>query len=264
MCLRILLLCIVYTNFAIAQYNCAVGTKSSYAKGDNFELCVFLSLKNRPSKLNFRIKVDEHTAMRINGTAKIVNDIIMSSSGGASSEPRALTWVSLTSSDARPNNCQFCNTTMMQAQNCTELNDPETRQHIASCAQTYQTVQYVAPFVNLRIYLNDGKVQKLDWVNECYDCASTAPNCLGSPEKLNLSTTSILPERLGLEDRHPICAQAKNGGRCHNNGCDLFILVTWEGTDSKGNTLVSKAYGYPEANRYQFGGWYNSILEFKT
>merc|ERR1719350_300648 len=117
---------------------------------------------------------------------------------------------------------------------CTDQGDMDARQGMVSCPQAIASRSHVADHISAVINLEEGKVHSIVWDNGCSACGGPIldnPRCLRNSQQLHPGTYIEGPELTG----DGVCAT----DRCEAAGCDLNVFVTWAGTDSEGNHLLS-------------------------
>lgn len=241
-------------------YKCIEGTDPTtrLTRGSFLTLCTFIAIAvNQQQKMTFRVHVDEHSIISIRGSAKKAAAALRDAQ--AESDSRVYTWVTAGSNNATSNDCQNCTQDMIDDGDCTDVNNSTT------CPLTYQTRERVLPFVNLRIRLNEGYLERMYWTNACYDCKEASNYCVGSPLHIAMAAgdpvASPVPANSNLT-YNKMCGRPVLDGECRDDACDLSIVITWEGTDSKGHELTSKGYSYSWLVSRGIKGIYRSIVDF--
>lgn len=217
-CVALMLGCVLTlsANAGSGRPRCNLGNAVEYGVGESAMFCVFLST-NPLRKMIFRLKVDEHSTMMLQGSQKLTIE-------EGTSQP-VYTWISGTqAADAFPLDC------------ASDAEDERARGSVVSCPQIYASGSHVAKVLNLVINLQDGHVSSFAWDNGCSACAPSS--CMLSSKTLDVMSQ---PRRqAGGHFNTGACGE--DVPKCppgDQNECDMKVFVTWAGTDKDGRNLKS-------------------------
>lgn len=136
-----------------------------------------------------------------------------------------------------------------------------------SCPQLVMTSENVVPIASLVAIMENGVLKNLIWDNECQTCPTTSDLCIAG--KLSLTLQSLSATQLYLTGneysattRNRICSVPQTN--CKPNlttgiNCDFRILLTWQGTDSKGKRLTSSSLRMTQFSGQSVGSMWNSV-----
>ena len=138
---------------------------------------------------------------------------------------------------------------------------------VRSCPQLVRTISNAVPLASLVAVVKDGVIENLIWDNQCQTCPVTSDSCIGGNLALTVENTSnsMYLTANGLSDitKNKICSIPQTSCLSTNNAtgvnCDFRVLLTWQGTDVKGNRLLSSTLRMTQFSGQSVGSMWNSV-----
>ena len=138
-----------------------------------------------------------------------------------------------------------------------DMDDIDTVIQISGSQEFSQQIPYIRnadklvfPFISIKVFTEEGKITDI----QVEDLKEACPENNIVPE--------VLPMGLSItnENKLPLCGQdfCEDGDNSNEDGlCDLKIFITWSGTDSKNNLMLSSSNGLKMFAKNNLKGMYN-------
>ena len=108
----------------------------------------------------------------------------------------------------------------------------------------------IFPIISIKIHTDYGRITNI----ELEDIKGICPDNNLVPEILPLNLT------IGAENKIPLCSQDACKEDENGDGkCDVKVFVSWVGTDSKGNTMISNAFSLLNFTKDNLKAVYKSV-----
>ena len=112
--------------------------------------------------------------------------------------------------------------------------------------------ELVFPIISILIHTDNGKITSI----ELEDLKDACQENNIVPEVLPLGMS------FSKENKIPLCSQDICKENDNENGiCDIKVFVSWEGTDAKGNTMISHSKRILNFAKYNLSNMYDSMRE---
>lgn len=108
----------------------------------------------------------------------------------------------------------------------------------------------VAQILNLVIVIKEGKVDSLEWRNNCFDNQGCTPD--------DCKETTVMYEETKYEEHNCLKSDCAEAG---DRECDTQVFVTWAGRDSKRDDCTSDNYRISAFTNYAIISYLNSARD---
>lgn len=140
---------------------------------------------------------------------------------------------------------------------------------VQSCPQLVTTVSNTIPVASVVAVMDKGQLVNLTWDNQCQTCPVTSDLCMAGNQALTIGEgvkktqylTANAFSSIAVDNKMCGVSQTQCNSTTNTSGinCDLRILLSWSGTDSKGKRLLSSNLRLTQFSGASVGSMWNSI-----